>query len=123
MPLLNREGPEAVARAWAVVVEQHSGPRAPSSGAVRAALTARGLALPVQRGPRGLQIRTIGKGLKTLTDRVARVKADLDGRLLPASARAQMAEYATAAHQLATDLEGLADASIIGAATGPGHVP
>jgi hypothetical protein len=112
VPLLNREGPEAVARAWAPVDARCSGrQRPPSRSEVRAALVEHGIVTVAPEKPRGPQLGPIGSGLLAAAERVQRLRDRLGDRLLPPPARARAAEFALIARRLADDLEALADSS------------
>jgi hypothetical protein len=111
-PLLRREGPAAVGRAWRIV-EEHRGDqqRPPSRGEVRAALQSAGLVAPAAPKPKHNALEPIADRLHTAIRRVAGISARLDGRPLAPGTRQRAAELAELARQLAERLDALADAS------------
>ena len=110
VPLLNRDGPDAVARAWGQVMERHGArPRPPSREQVRAVLVAQGLPTCAPERARLPETGQIGISLERAMVRVARVRAKLDGKLLAPPARQRLTEWATLARVLAEELDALAD--------------
>jgi hypothetical protein len=86
-PLRNRQGPDAVAKAWAGVVERYGGRRrAPSRSEVREALLSRGCAT-IKPERKRVQMGQVGASLETAVAHVARVRKMLRGRPLPPAAR------------------------------------
>jgi hypothetical protein len=113
VPLLNREGPDAVAQAWGAVLDRHerhgAQRRPPSREQVRAALAERGLPTCAAEPERLPATGQIGVSLERSLARVAAVRAKLNGRLLPPAARQRLTEWATMARVLAAELDALAD--------------
>jgi hypothetical protein len=105
VPLLNREGPEAVAAAWAPIAEACNG-RPPSRGDVRAALVAQGLVTTAPEKPSPVQLRTIEAGLVAAEKRLEAVRERAP--LAPAQ-RDRAARCADVARRLVEGLEMVAD--------------
>lgn len=110
VPLLNRDGPDAVARAWEAVQARYSTQqRPPSREQVRAVLVERGLATCAPGRERLPATAQIGVSLERSLTRVSAVRGKLNGRVLPPHGRDRLERWATLARVLAEELEALAD--------------
>jgi hypothetical protein len=110
VPLLHRDGADAVAQAWAAVQDRYGDRhRPPSRTEVRAVLVERGLTTCAPEPERLPDTGQIGVSLERSLSRVAAVRAKLNGRLLPPAARQRLTEWATMARVLAAELDALAD--------------
>jgi hypothetical protein len=110
VPLLNREGPDAVARAWSAVRDRHGAQhRPPSREQVRAVLVEQGWTTCAPEAERLPATGQIGVSLERSLTRVAAVRGKLNGRVLPPHGRHRLERWATLARVLAEELEALAD--------------
>lgn len=115
-PLLNREGPEAVAQAWTAVQERYGARhRPPSRSEVRTVLADAGVVTCAPERRRAPEMGQVGISLDRAATRIARIRTVLRGRALPPAARQRAAEFAAAARDLAAELEALADGSAVAA--------